>query len=466
MTDPYSPGDLEAPEGFRRPWLRSERPVARRIAPVERFMRLEVGSAALLLAAAIAALVWANVSTSGYESAWETKLAIGIGSLELGETLRHWVNDGLMTFFFFLIALEVKREVLIGSLSDRRLALTPIAAALGGMIVPALVYLAVNAGPGGEPDGWAVPIATDVAFALGVLALIGRMAPGPLRAFLLTVAIVDDVGTILIIAVFFSEGIALAWLGGAAAAAVAIVALRWIHVRTLAPFVVLGIALWLCMHESGVHATLAGVLLGLLTPLRPFHPPGPTSEVISEQLTELRESEEREVGEETMRQVASFADEARSPLTRMEDALHPWTAYLILPLFALANAGVALSLAGVGNVFTGSIGLGIVVGLVIGKPLGLLAATALVVRLTGAKLPHGVDLSSVACVGAIAGIGFTVAIFISDLAFPDPALLAEAKTAILVASLLAGLLGAVTFAVRGRLRGPGAPGAPGAPGPP
>jgi NhaA family Na+:H+ antiporter len=453
MTDPYSPGDLEAPDEFRRPLSRSDRPVARRVVrPLERFMHLEVGGAAVLLLAAIAALVWANLSSEGYESAWATKLTIGGGSLELSESLRHWVNDGLMTFFFFLIALEVKRETLVGSLSERRLAVTPIAAAIGGMVAPALIYLLVNSGSGGHPDGWAVPIATDVAFALGVLALIGRMAPGPLRAFLLTVAIVDDVGTILIIAVFFSEGLALAWLGGAAAAVVAIVLLRSIQVRALAPFAVLALVLWLCAHESGVHATLAGVVLGLLTPLRPFHPPEQTSEVISGQLTELRESPDAEVGEETMRQVARLADEARSPVTRMEDALHPWTAFLILPLFALANAGVAVDLDGIGDVVTGPLGLGIVLGLVIGKPVGLWVATALAVRLTGARLPEQVTLGAVACVGFVAGIGFTVALFISDLAFVEPAQLAEAKTAILLASGIASAVAVGAFALRHRAR--------------
>jgi NhaA family Na+:H+ antiporter len=452
VTDPYSPGDLEAPDEFRRPLSRSDRPVARRVVrPLERFMQLEVGGAAVLLLAAIAALVWANVSAEGYESAWATKLTIGAGSLALDESLRHWVNDGLMAFFFFLIALEVKRETLTGSLSDRRLAVTPIAAALGGMVVPALVYLAVNAGSGGHPDGWAVPVATDVAFALGVLALIGRMAPGPLRAFLLTVAIVDDVGTILIIAVFFSEGIALAWLGAAAAIVAAILLLQRIHVRALAPFAVLAVGLWLCAHESGIHATLAGVVLGLLTPLRPFHPPVQTSEVISGQLIELREDDESDVGEETMRQVARLADEARSPVTRMEDGLHPWTAFLILPLFALANAGVPLGFEGVGDVLTGPVGLGIILGLVIGKPLGLLAATALALRVSDARLPDGVDLRAVACVGFVAGIGFTVALFISDLAFP-PELLPEAKTAILLASVAASALALAAFTLRSRMR--------------
>jgi NhaA family Na+:H+ antiporter len=452
MPDPYTRGGLRAPDEFRRPWLRSERPVVRRLArPVERFVRLEAGSALILLAAAIAALVWANVSSSGYESFWGENLTISVGGHELSLDLRHWVTDLLMAGFFFLIALEVKREVLFGDLSERRLAVTPVAAAIGGMVVPALVFLALNAS-GGEPDGWAIPIATDVAFALGVLAIIGKMAPGPLRAFLLTVAIVDDIGTIVIIAVFFSSGLSFAWLGAAALCAALVYALRRLSVRHLGPFVVLAALLWIAVHESGVHATIAGVVLGLLTPAKPFHEPGPTADVISGQLSELRDNPDRDVSEDTMQQVSRFAEEAASPLARMETAVHPWSAYMILPLFALANAGVPLSLSGVGDVFTSALGLGIVLGLVVGKPLGLVAATAIAVKLTGAKLPAGVDLAAVACLGFVAGIGFTVALFISDLALPGAAQLEQAKTAILVASALASGLGVAAFMMRRAVR--------------
>ncbi len=416
--------------------------------PVERFARLEAGSALVLLAAALAALAWANISSSGYESFWHERLSVTLGGLALDEDLRTWVNDLLMAVFFFLIALEVKREVLFGELSDRRLAVTPVAAAIGGMVVPAGIYLAINSGGGGSLDGWAIPVATDVAFALGVLAVIGKMAPGPLRAFLLTVAIVDDIGTILIIAVFFSEGISLVWLGAAAGCAIGIYLLRRLSFRHLAPYAVLAAVTWLAVHESGVHATIAGVLLGLLTPAVPFHRPGPTADVISGQLAELREDADRDVTEDTMRQVARFADEAASPLARMEAAVHPWSAYLVLPLFALANAGVPITLDGLGEVATGAIGLGIILGLVVGKPLGLFAATALAVRVSGARLPQGVDLWAIVCLGFVAGIGFTVALFISALALPDPGELEQAKTAILLASVLGSLLGVIGFALR------------------
>ena len=448
MSDPYTRGGLRAPDEFRRPWLRSDRPTARRFArPVERFVRLEAGSALILLAAAIAALAWANISSDGYEAFWTERLTVSVGSLELDEDLRHWVSDLLMAGFFFLIALEVKREVMFGDLSDRRLAITPVAAAVGGMVVPALVFLALNLG-GGQADGWAIPIATDVAFALGVLAIIGKMAPSPLRAFLLTVAIVDDIGTIVIIAIFFSSGLSFAWIGAAAGCAALVYGLRRLSIRHLGPYVALAALLWIAVHESGVHATIAGVVLGLLTPAQPFHKPGPTADVISDQLSEIRETPDRDVSEDTMQQVARFAEEAASPLARMETAVHPWSAYLILPLFALANAGVVISLTGIGDVFTTSLGLGIVLGLVVGKPLGLFAATALTVKLTGAKLPKGVDLFSVACLGFVAGIGFTVALFISALALPEAPELQQAKTAILLASVLASGLGVAAFVLR------------------
>jgi NhaA family Na+:H+ antiporter len=313
----------------------------------------------------------------------------------------------------------VKREMISGDLSDRALAVTPIAAAVGGMVAPALIYLAINSGSGGHPDGWAIPIATDVAFALGVLAVIGRMAPGPLRAFLLTVAIVDDIGTIAVIALFFSEGLALAWLAAAAGIALAVKLLHLVPVRSAAPYVALGVVLWLAVHESGVHATIAGVILGFLTPAQPLEP--------------LRDED--------------LDGEPDSPLTQLESALHPWSAYLVLPLFALANAGVPLSAGSVGDVFTGALGLGIVCGLVIGKPLGLVAATAIAVKMTGAKLPASVDMAAVACLGFVAGIGFTVALFISGLALA-PAQLDEAKTAILVASTLASVLAVAAFWLR------------------
>jgi Na+:H+ antiporter, NhaA family len=445
--DPYEGAGVTAPEGFERPWLRSDKAVVSQvIAPLERFLRLEAGSGFLLLAAAAAALIWANVSEGGYEAAWSTEITLTVGDLELSEDLRHWINDLLMALFFCLIALEVKREILFGELKDRRLAAVPIAAAVGGMVVPALIYVAVNAN-GGSLDGWAVPLATDVAFALAVLAMIGRMAPGPLRALLLTVAIVDDIGTIVVIALFFSGGLELAWLVGAVGVVGAILLMQRLAIRHLAAYVAAAGLLWLAIFESGVHGTIAGVIVGLLTPSRPFHDPGETGRTIVKQVGDIADGTEEPL-EEAMHQTSRLSREAISPLSRVEEALHPWTAFAVLPLFALANAGVVLSLSSVADAFTEPIGLGIVLGLVIGKPLGLLLGSALAVKLGGARLPQGVDWPALGALGLLAGIGFTVALFISGLAFDAGDELDQAKTAILVASLMAAGTSAATFGAR------------------
>lgn len=442
---------MRVPEGFVRPWLRSDRPVVRRIVqPLEAFIRLETGSGLVLLVAALAALIWANVSFEGYESLWGTELRVSLGDLELDEDLRHWINDLLMALFFFLIALEVKREVLLGALADRRLAAVPVAAAIGGMVVPALTYLLVNAGGGGTPAGWAIPLATDVAFALAVLAIVGTMAPGPLRAFLLTVAIVDDVATIAIIAIAFTDGLSVEWLAAAGAVAGAILIMRRLAVRTLAPYVVAAGCLWLAVFESGVHATLAGVLLGLLTPARPFHDPDRTGKAIAGQMKAVARTADVEFDQATLLQAARLSTEAVSPLARMEAAVHPWSAYVVLPLFAFANAGVPISADSLQGALTSPLGLGVILGLLVGKPIGLLLGSWLAVRLSPAELPDGVTLSSILALGFVAGIGFTVALFISSLALPAEDV-AEAKLAILVASLLAGALGAGAFALRSRL---------------
>ena len=445
--DPYEGEGVTAPEGFSRPWLRSDKAVVSQvIAPVERFLRLEVGSGFLLLAAAAAALVWANVSQGGYEDAWHTEISLTVGNLELREDLRHWINDLLMALFFCLIALEVKREVLFGELKDRKLAVVPIAAAVGGMVVPALVYLGINAS-GGTPDGWAIPLATDVAFALAVLAMIGRLAPGPLRALLLTVAIVDDIGTIVVIALFYSGGLELAWLGGAAGVVAAILVMQRLSIRHLAAYVIAAGLLWLAIFESGVHGTIAGVIVGLLTPARPFHDPDETGKTIAEQIDDIVEAPDEPLEEEAMRQASRLSREAISPLSRLEEALHPWTAYAVLPLFALANAGVALSLSSIADTITEPIGLGIILGLVVGKPLGLLAGSALAVKV-GGRLPKGVDWPALGALGMLAGIGFTVALFISALAFESGNELEQAKIAVLLASLCAAAISATAFAAR------------------
>ena len=440
---------MSRPRHFARPWARSERPLPRRVVrPLEQFLKLESGSAALLMAAALAALLWSNLAVDSYDDFWGTEVVVQLGPIELHEDFGHLVNDLLMAVFFYVVSLEVKRELLFGALRDRASAAVPVAAALGTMIGGGLTYLAVNLS-GGEPSGWAIPIATDIAFALGVLGIAGRRAPPELRAFLLTLAVVDDLGTIAVIAVFYSAGLELAWLAAAAGVTALVVALQRIGVQHLVAYVVLAGTLWYAVLESGIHATIAGVVLGFLTPSRALHAQDAAGEAIAEQLTEIAESPDVEVDEAALADVRRLAGEAVSPLARMEALLHPWSAYLILPLFALANAGVPVSADALGDAMTSQVGLGIFLGLVIGAPVIGIALTWAVVRLTPARMPEGLSMRDIGAVSPLKGIGFTVAIFISVLAFEDEAVREQAKLSILLASALAGAIGATALHVLG-----------------
>ena len=451
MNDPSDKPGLKTPREFARPWLRSERAVPRLVMrPLERFLQLESGSAALLMGAAVAALVWVNVAPGSYEDLWGTQLRLDLGPLQLEEDLRHAVNDLLMAIFFYVVALEVKREILFGSLRDPRSAAVPVAAAFGTMIGAALTYVAINIG-GGELRGWAIPIATDIAFAIGVLSLAGRRAPPELRAFLLTLAIVDDLGTIAVIAIFFSSGLQAAWLAAGVGALLWILVLQRGRVRLLVPYAVLAAVVWVAAFKGGIHPTIAGVALGFITPGMAFYPRRRTSEEIGRQITEIADSSDSEVSEATMLHTAKLARETVSPLARMEEQLHPWSAYLILPLFALANAGVPISASGIEDALTSPVGVGIALGLVVGAPLGGILLAWLSVRAGGARVPDGLDWPAISAVAPLKGIGFTVAIFISLLAFDDPALQEQAKLAILVASAIAGLIGLSCLYVRHRL---------------
>jgi NhaA family Na+:H+ antiporter len=374
------------------------------------FVYVEVIGGVVLLVATIAALVWANVSLTSYAELWSTHLTIGIGSLTLTENLQSWVNDGLMTVFFFVVGLEIKRELVRGELRDPRTASLPVLAALGGMVAPALLYLAINAGgPGGR--GWAIPMATDIAFAVAVLAIAGSRVPGNLRLFLLTLAIVDDIGAIAVIAVFYSSDISATWLLGAAGALIVIVVLQRLGARPVLLYAVPAVALWLCVFESGVHATIAGVLLGLITPARPFG--------------------------------------GREVIEELESALHPWSSFVIVPLFALANAGVYLRGDDLTRAWSSTIAWGIVVGLVIGKPVGIVVTTVLARRFRLGRLPEGVQLEHLVAVGSVAGIGFTVSLFVANLSYRG-ARLDEAKVAILAASVVSGIVGLTLLRVTSR----------------
>jgi Na+/H+ antiporter NhaA len=413
--------------------------------PLQHFLRTETGSSALLLAAALVALAWANSPLSdAYEDLWSTTATIGIGSADITEDLRHWVNDGLMVFFFYVVGLEIRRELALGELRDRRTAGIPAVAALAGMVTPALLYLAINAGGEGA-HGWGIVMATDIAFVLGALALMGPSCPPRIRVFLLTLAIVDDIGAIVVIALVYSEGIDVTALAAAAGILVAIGLLRRVRVWRGPAYFVAGLALWVAMQQSGVHPTIAGVLLGLLTAV---HPPRRSA---VERATVLTRSFRQDPSPAQARSAILGVGAAISPNERLQEALHPWTSYVIVPIFALANAGVALDGDAIQRALRSPITIGVVVGLVAGKALGISLSSLVALRLRVGVLPRGVGRRHLPGAAALAGIGFTVSLFVCDLAFDDEALRDEARLGVLVASVLAAALGWVGF----RLAGPG-----------
>lgn len=429
MPNPGSP--------LRFSWMSSQRPVPRLIArPLRRFLHTEAAGGMVLLAATLLALILANSPWSdGFESLWKTEISIDIGNFHLAEDLRHWVNDGLMAIFFFVVGLEIKRELAVGELNDRKKAMLPALAALGGMVVPAAIYWALNAGGEGGA-GWGIPMATDIAFAVGVLALLSDRVPTGLKVFLLSLAIVDDIGAILVIAIFYTESIHFTWLLASIASLGFVVVLRTVRVWWTPVYVVVGTFAWLAMLESGVHATIAGVALGLLTPARSLDPRGIKD--IYEAAAEI----ETEPDAETVRRSIMQANEVVSVAERLEHLLHPWTSYVVIPIFALANAGIVLSSESISNAFGSSVTWGIILGLIVGKIVGITGMSMLAVKTRVATLPAGVNLRHVTGGAAVAGIGFTVSLFIAGLAFSDADLIESAKIGIFVASIAAGGIGA------------------------
>lgn len=434
---PRSRGSLELRAG-------SDRVTRQVYLPVQEFIRTEGIGSAVLLAAAVLALVLANSPWSeAFHNVWERTVTLDLIVVDISKSLHHWVNDGLMALFFFVVGLEIKRELLHGHLSDPRKAMLPGVAALGGMVGPALVYTALNLGGPGAP-GWGIPMATDIAFALGVLGLVGKGLPAQLRVFLLALAIVDDLGAILVIAVFYTEKIVPGALGAGAVILGVILLVRYFGVRSVLVYAVLGFFFWAAVLKSGVHATLAGVILGLLTPARHYYDAGAAVEegraLMGRFEAAVARKDHNDI-EGTLGKLEELVVGTESPLERLERKVHPWTAFLVLPVFALANAGVGLSVAGIVAAVQSPVALGIVAGLLVGKLLGIFGATWLAVKLGLAALPDGVRWSHVAGLSLLAGIGFTVSLFISDLAFVDPDMVNTAKLAILMASALAGVLG-------------------------
>ena len=431
------------PNLARPTWIGSDRPLARLVArPLARFLHVEAAGGILLLAATVTALVWANSPwQQSYHDLWSTEVMVRVGTFDVTEDLRHWVNDGLMALFFFVVGLEIKRELVTGDLSERRDAVLPAVAALGGMAVPALVYAAINAGGSGS-HGWGVPMATDIAFALGVLALLGDRVPASAKLLLLAIAIVDDIGAILVIAVVYSDALAVGWLAAAVGGLLVMVALRRLRVWYLPVYVVLGMGVWLCTLESGVHATIAGVAIGLITPARPLLSE-PEAESVADRL-----SSDTAVTAEEVSEISFELRESVSLAERIEEMLHPWSSYVIVPVFALANAGVALSWSGLADAAGSAVGIGVVAGLVLGKPLGILLAIGLLVRSGRGRLPDDLAWGHVVGIAALAGIGFTVSLFISGLAYDSAADATDAALGVLAASALAAVAGTLLLRTR------------------
>jgi Na+:H+ antiporter, NhaA family len=441
--------DLEV----RHSWTESRRFLPTTfIQPAQRFMQREAAAGIVMLAAAVVALAWANSGwTHAYEALWQTEVALRIGQIDYfdGLTLRDWVNDGAMALFFFLVVLEIKRELVAGELRNPRAAALPVIAALGGMVVPALLYAVMTAGTPGAA-GWGIPMATDIAFAAGVASLAGSRVPPAAKIFLLSLAIVDDLGAIMVIALFYSHGGSVLWLGLALATAAVAAAFRRIQVRSLVPYGLLGLVCWVALHEAGVHPTVAGVIFALLTPIWSLYDPREFPRRARAVIAGIDEAfqDERFVHHEydrvqsSLRDVARLSKETEAPLDRLEHRLGPWVSFLIVPVFALANAGLPLagSWSAAGEVGH-RVALGVALGLVIGKTIGIFAAAWLACRFGLARLPTDTGWAHILALAAAGGIGFTVSLFMTELSFTDQALVASAKLGVFAGSLIAGALG-------------------------
>lgn len=424
-------------------WTAGRSAARRVLAPVERFLHIEAASGVVLMLAAVIAIAWANSPyRASYEHLWHTELSLGFGAHVLRASLHFVINDMLMVVFFFVVGLEIRREIHDGELSQPSRAALPVAAALGGMVLPAAVFLALNT-TGEARRGWGVPMATDIAFAVGVLALLGKRVPAALRILLLALAIIDDIGAILVIAIFYSTSINV-WGFVVAGGAIGVVLLmQRLGVRHALLYVPVGAVVWAGILRGGVHPTIAGVILGLLTPARAWYGSSgfvKRSEAALEKIRALPGGPDEIL--EPLDAIGRARREAVAPVVRLQWALHVPVAFVIMPLFALANAGVPV----VGGSFAGADGrliAGVVLGLALGKPAGIIGAALLAVRLRIARLPARVSFGGVAVVGCVAGIGFTMALFVSELAFAASSLLATAKLAVLIGSGLSAVVALV-----------------------
>jgi len=411
--------------------------------PLERFLRIEAASGILLLIAAACALAWANSPwADSYVRFWNAPIGVRFGGLAFERSLAWVVNDGLMVVFFFVVGLEIRREIYRGELSEWRRAALPVVAALGGVLAPVAIYLAIAGGPATR-SGWAVPMATDIAFAVGILTLLGKRVPPALRVLLLAVAVIDDLEAILVIALFYSSGISLGGLGVTAIGVLGLFALRWLGVRAKPAYVVPGVVVWAGVYAAGIHPTIAGVLVGVLTPVRPWLGPEGLVNGVRHEVDRLSKVPTGDVSahqlSETVRRVEFASREAMAPADSLIEALHPWVAFVIMPVFALANAGVAVSVAELDET-SWSLIAAIGLGLIVGKPLGIFLASWALLRVRLGTLPTGMTMKHVAVLGVVGGVGFTMALFIAQLAFADAHRLGAAKLGVLAASAGAAIL--------------------------
>ncbi|VAW94534.1 Na+/H+ antiporter NhaA type [hydrothermal vent metagenome] len=428
------------------PW---EKAFDRLLTPLEEFIHRQTTSGVLLMLCAVIALYIANSQWSdAYYRLLNTYFTIGIPQFQLSKTLHHWINDGLMAIFFFVVGLELKREILVGELADVKQAMLPIVAATGGMLVPVLIYVSIN--PGGHAlHGWGIPMATDIAFALGALALLGKRVPQNLLTFLVALAIVDDLGAVLVIALFYTETLNLTALAIAGAMLFLLITLNFGGIRRPLPYLLIGIILWIAMLKSGVHATLAGIFLAFTIPMRPKYDPGRFLTHINEMIGQIKQAYQREeniiINDELRSRVRALGEGVQlvqAPAQLLERKLHLPSAYIVIPIFSLANAGIPIDWSSFANIIAHPVSQGIAGGLVIGKLIGIAGFSWIAVKLGFTTLPRGVNFKHIIGAALMGGIGFTMSIFIAELGFAgQPENLLMAKTGILFASAIAGISG-------------------------
>ncbi len=427
-------------------WLGSDRFLARRFArPAAWFLRVEASAGIVLVAATVVAMAWANITPDRYHDFWSTVMGVEVGRFRLALTFEEWVNEGLMEIFFFVVAMEIKRELVSGELRDRKAAALPVVAAMGGVVFPALVFVAFTAGTP-EVHGWGIPMATDIAFAVGIVSMLGSRVPTSLKLFLLTLAVVDDLGGILVIAVFYAKGIAWVWLAAAVATFVVMYLLQRNRVWFLPVYVVAGFVAWYCMLRSGVHSTIAGVVIGFITPTRPLRDEVDRTSIAGGRLKkpELSATDVR-VASKLIKDVVPVSE-------RLIDVLHPWSAFVVVPIFALANAGIDLRGGDFAAAISSRLTLGVFFGLVVGKTLGVSAGAFGAIRLGVATRPRGATNLQIVGIAIASGIGLTVAMFMTGVSFTDVELQEHAKLGILAASMVAAVGSAVVLIAASRRR--------------